>query len=161
MIEVPFCEYPPCLDFCIDSKVVVTGGLSVYGSIVESFNYVGSGSVRITGSASAAILPKRYIGTGGIVLGGEAGARAHLRLPARRQGDGEAGRHHGALAGAQGQRLVLGDRRAHVAAGGQRSLVHRQLQIAPMGEPLDPDGQPGGPGVVRSMGVGGRVAARG
>ncbi len=78
LIEVPFCEYPPCLDFCIDAKVAVTGGLSMTGGIVKSFRYVGSGSVRIGGSGTGAILPKRYVGTGGITLGGTAGVRSSM-----------------------------------------------------------------------------------
>ncbi len=72
LIPQSFCEYPPCIDFCVDVNGNVSGGLSVFGSVVKVFSYSGGGSIRLAGAADSMILPIRYRGAGGVTMGGAA-----------------------------------------------------------------------------------------
>ena len=73
-------------------------------------------------------------------------ARAHLRLPARRQRNRHAGRHHRPFAGFEHHWRTRRRRRAHIAARRQRGFIGRRRQIGAMGEALKLDA-----GLVRHL----------
>ncbi len=81
----------------------------------------------------------RSIEAGDAVAERQAGTRPHLALEAGRDGHGEAGRHGVAVAGMQGQRLVLRHRGAQIHAGGVGALVGRQRQVFAVRQAFDGD----------------------
>jgi hypothetical protein len=69
-IPVDFASCPACLDFTITANAVATGGLSATGSVVTVYRYVGSGGIKLGGGAMPP--QRRYTSSGGITLGGSA-----------------------------------------------------------------------------------------
>lgn len=72
------CNAPECLEFCIDTDAVVNVGVKV--ELVDSFwtQPASEGGVTIAGDSEHRIVPPSHVGSGGIVLSGEAGFAAEF-----------------------------------------------------------------------------------
>lgn len=76
--EVPLCDIPDCLDFCLESDNTIH--MKITTSVIESLNvYIGSGGAITGGEAITSLSTGtpdtglfQYVGSGGAITGGEA-----------------------------------------------------------------------------------------